>query len=137
MANKYRLNPYDGDIFLGGDLKLFCNATKEVDKKERFSLVNSDPVLITIAVTEVLSYFYWNKTCMITTVYSDTGVGSSYVDIICNQENLSQKQVRNVAAINWAAVTYVSNFTTDMFSRSILLPRNPIAQSFNVALDPK
>ena len=70
MANKYRLNPCDGDIFPGEDIKLFHNATEELDKKERFSLVDSDPVLITIALFEASSHFYWSKTCTIATTLS-------------------------------------------------------------------
>ena len=61
MANNYRLNPYDGDILPGEDLKLFRDATKEVDKKERFSLVNSGPVLITIAISEALLIVFGSK----------------------------------------------------------------------------
>ena len=62
MADKYRLNPYDGDIFPGDDIKLFRDATKELDKAERFSLANSDPILIIIAFAKASSHFYLNKT---------------------------------------------------------------------------
>ena len=33
MANKYKLNPYDGDIFPGDDIKIFRDTTKELDQK--------------------------------------------------------------------------------------------------------
>ena len=114
MANKYRLNPYDGNIFPGEDIKLFRDAKKELSKKERFSLVNSDPVSITIAVTEASLHFYWNKTCTIATVHTTSGAGSAYVDMIHDPEDLSLKQVRAAAAISWAAVNYVSkSYTRD------------------------
>ena len=49
------------------------------------------------------------------TVYSDTGARSSYIDMICNPDNLSQKQVRNAAAITWAEVNYASkSYTRDV-----------------------
>ena len=99
MADRYRLNPYDGGIFPGEDIRLFYDATKELDKKERFSLVNSDPVSITIAVTEASLHFYRNKTCTIDTMHSNAGAVLSYVDMLCNSEDLSLKEGRNAAAI--------------------------------------
>ena len=138
MADSYRLNPYDGNIFPGKDIKLFRNATQELDKKERFSLVNSDPISITIAISEASSHFYWNKTCTIATVYDNAGAGSAYVDMICNPEDLSlsNKCATRQLLLGLQLIMF-RNLIQEMFSRSILLPRKPIAQPFNVALDQK
>jgi hypothetical protein len=115
MADKYRLNPYDGDIFPGQDIKLFRDATKELAKDDRFSLVDSDPISIAIAFAEASSHFHWNKTCTIPTVYDNTGVGSTFVDMIRNPEDLTLQQVRDAAAITWTAVNYVSkSYTRDV-----------------------
>ena len=99
MSDKYRLNPYAGDIFPGEDNKLFSAVSKELDNDKRFSLTKSDPVSITIALTQASSRFYWSKTCTIATVYDNAGNGSRYVDMIRNPENLSLTQVCDTAAI--------------------------------------
>ena len=137
MADGYQLNPYDGDMFPGEDTKLFRDATKELDKKERFSLVDSDPVFIAIVISEGLSHVYWNKICTIATVYNNNGVGSNFDDLIYNSDDLTLQQVRDAAAVTWAKVDYISTLTPEMLSRLIQMTWTLIAQPFNAVIDPR
>ena len=54
----------------------FHNATKELGNVKHFSLLDSDPILITIIFAVASSHVYWNNTCTIATIYDDSGVGS-------------------------------------------------------------
>ena len=76
---------------------------------------SASPWLIVILVrssshllTNILSHFYWNKLCTIASVYTISGAGLSYVNMNCNPEDPSLKQVCDLAAITWAAVNYIS-----------------------------
>ena len=60
-SNKWRTNPYDGDIYPGEDVKLYRDATKEVEEEKRFSLTDSDPRAIRDALEEVAGRYCWHR----------------------------------------------------------------------------
>ena len=110
MSDKYKLDPYAGDIFPGEDIKLVQDSAKELDNDKRFSLTKSDPISILIALAQASSRFYPSKTYTIATVSDDDVNGSRYIDMIRNP------QVCGAAAIDWAAV----DFTEKTYPRSVL-----------------
>ena len=96
----------DEDIFPGDDIKVYWDATKELNKVECFLLAKGYPILISKAFSVASSKYYWNKRITIGTKYSDFCVASNFFDLVWIPEILTPKNIRDQAGINWTKVDF-------------------------------
>ena len=137
MTDSYQPNLYDDNIFSGEDTNLLRDVTKEPDKAKRFSLVNSNPILIKITIAKALSHCYWKNTYTIMNVYRDTGLDHCKCIQFATQKIFLYNKFTTRQLLLGLQLIFQGNLPLEMVSGLNHQPRKVIFQPLNVALDPK
>ena len=110
-ANKFILNPYQGDIFPGdfNGSKLYRAAIKgpDTDDKRLTLSIDNGPAILS-ALRKASRDFVWNKLTIVPTGYDTSGNPTGLVDLLEHPNKVDLNQVQVHAANTWGDM-YLSN----------------------------